>query len=171
MSNAMFMAFFAVYAVNQLNLDASVVALLFSVQGFVNTFVKLPAGRISDAIGHHSVLLFTFGVIILNYLGIAFATDLTSLIILLAVFGACWGARAVVEWSLLTSSVVQEAKTLAVSYLENFSFIGYTIGSSLAGWAAGVVPFSTIFLLAAVVNIPAIPCILLMKRVLPTSAP
>ena len=163
-SNNMFTALFAIYAVQELKFSPSMIALLFSIQGFITTFIQLPAGRIADSVGRRSVLLFTFSFIILDYVGMAIARDFVSLLVLFAVFGACWGTRAVVEWSLLTSMVPRETKTIAVSYLENYSYIGGALGSFLAGVTAGTVTFSTIFLIAALVNIPAIPFIYSMGR-------
>jgi len=163
-SNTMFTTLFAIYAVEELSFTPSLIALLFSVQGFATTFIQFPAGRIADRAGRRAVLLFTFSAIALNYVGIAAARDLASLFLLFAVFGACWGTRAVVEWSLLTSTVPRETKTIAVSYLENFSFIGASLGSFFAGLTARAIPFSTIFLIAALVNIPAIISVYAMKR-------
>ena len=163
-SNAIFMALFSVHAVEHLMLSPSLVALLFSTQGFVNSFIKLPAGRLADSFGRERMLLLTYAIIILDYIGIAYVNDFNGLFVLLVVFGGGWGTRAVVEWSLLTTLVRREMKTMAVSYLENFSFVGSTLGSALAGLAASVMPFSSIFLLAALVNVPALLCASFMKK-------
>ncbi len=163
-SNNMFTALFAIYAVEELKFSPSLIAFLFSIQGFITTFIQFPVGRIADSVGRRTVLLFTFSVIILDYVGMAVARDFISLFLLFAVFGACWGTRAVVEWSLLTSIVPRETKTIAVSYLENYSYIGGALGSLLAGVTAGTVSFSTIFLIAAFVNIPTIPFVYFMGK-------
>ena len=163
-SNAIFMALFSVHAVEHLMLSPSLVALLFSTQGFVNSFIKFPAGRLADSFGRERMLVLTYAIIILDYVGIAYVNDLSGLFVLLAVFGGCWGTRAVVEWSLLTTLVRRETKSMSVSYLENFSFVGSTLGSALAGLAASVMPFSSIFLLAALVNVPALLCASFMKK-------
>jgi len=163
-SNTMFTTLFAIYAVEELRFSPSLIALLFSVQGFATTCIQFPAGRIADRAGRRAVLLFTFSAIILNYVGMAVARDFASLFLLFAVFGACWGTRAIVEWSLLTSTVPRETKMIAVSYLENFSFIGAGLGSFFAGVTARTISFSTIFLIAAFVNIPAVISVYAMKR-------
>ncbi len=163
-SNTMFTTLFAIYAVEELRFTPSLIALLFSVQGFITTFIQFPAGRIADRVGRRTVLLITFSAIILNYVGMAVARNFTSLILMFTVFGACWGVRAIVEWSHLTSTVPRETKTIAVSYLENFSHIGAGLGSFFAGVAGRALPFSTIFLMAALVNIPAVISIYAMRK-------
>jgi len=163
-SNTMFNTLFAIYAVDQLGFSPSLVALLFSAVGFANTLIKLPAGRISDRVGRKNLLLVAFGVIVIDYVAIAYARNIIPLAVSLIVFGACWGTRAVTEWSFLASTVPPETKTLAMSYLSTFWGLGSTVGSMIAGISAGVLPFPTIFLLAAIINIPAIPSIYAMKN-------
>jgi len=150
--------------VDQLGFSPSLVALLFSAVGFANTLIKLPAGRISDRVGRKNLLLVAFGVIVIDYVAIAYARNIIPLAVSLIVFGACWGTRAVTEWSFLASTVPPETKTLAMSYLSTFWGLGSTVGSMIAGISAGVLPFPTIFLLAAIINIPAIPSIYAMKN-------
>jgi len=165
MSNTIFNALFAVYAVERLGLSPSLVALLFSVLGLANALIKLPAGRISDRVGTKPLLLVTFGMIIVDYVAIAYARSVLLLAISLVVFGVCWGTRAVTEWSFLASTVSPETKTLAISYLSIFWGIGSTVGGMIAGVSAGVLPFSEIFLIAALINVPAIPAICAMREI------
>ncbi|MFA5870075.1 MAG: hypothetical protein WC941_10290 [Candidatus Bathyarchaeia archaeon] len=79
-------------------------------------------------------------------------------------FGACWGARAVTEWAFLATIVPVESKTIAIGYMESFWDVGGSVGSLLAGVVAGILPYQTIFLLLAALNLPALPSILLMRE-------
>jgi predicted MFS family arabinose efflux permease len=83
---------------------------------------------------------------------------------LLVLFGACWGTRAVTEWTTLANSVTQERKTIAMSYLGSIWGVGATLGSLMVGVVGETLPFSTIFLMLALINLPAIPAIYLMKK-------
>lgn len=164
-SNRVFTTIFTVYAVKQLMFSPSLVALLFSVQGFFNVFAKFPAGKIADRMGGRTLLFFIFGLIIVDYVAIAYARDFTVLVVLLAIFGGCWGARAVAELSCLVDTVPQETKTIALSYFENFWWIGSTVGGILVGVLADVLPFETILLLPALINLPTIASIYAIRRV------
>jgi MFS family permease len=164
MSNTVFTALFAVYAVRELGFSPSLASLLFSVVGFSNAFVKLPAGTLSDRLGAKRVLLTAFGVLILVYASIPYARGIPLLVPLLVFFGLCWGTRAVTEWATLANTVPQETKAIAMSYLSSVWGLGATIGSIMLGVFGEALPFSTIFLMLALINVPALPAIYIMKE-------
>ena len=163
-SNNIFMTLFAIYAVKQLGFTPSVAALLYSVMGLANTLVKFPAGRLSDRLDRKAVLLATFGVVVLVYVALAYVRGVVLFGVLVTVFGVCWGTRAVTEWALIASTVSQDMKTVTISFQEIFWDIGASTGSILAGVFAEVLPFPTIFLIAALINVPALPSIYCMKK-------
>jgi MFS family permease len=82
----------------------------------------------------------------------------------LFLFGVCWGTRAVNEWATLAKTVDQTNKPIAISYMSSIWGLGATMGSMLAGFLAENVPFSTIFLISAGINLPALPAILFLKQ-------
>ena len=164
MSNTVFTALFAVYAVRELGFSPSLASLLFSIVGFSNAFVKFPAGTLSDRLGAKRVLLTAFGVLILVYASIPLAGGIHLLVPLLVFFGLCWGTRAVTEWATLANTVPQETKAIAMSYLSSVWGLGATIGSILLGVFGEALPFSTIFLLLALINVPALPAIFILKE-------
>lgn len=163
MSNTVFTALFAVYAVRGLGFSPSLASLLFSVVGFANAFVKFPAGTLSDRLGAKRVLFASFGVLILVYASIPHARSIPLLLPLLVFFGLCWGTRAVTEWATLANTVPQETKAIAMSYLSSIWGVGSTLGSLMLGVFGDTLPFSTIFLILAFINVPALPAIHLMK--------
>ncbi len=162
-SNTVFTALFAVYAVRELEFSPSLASLLFSVVGFANAFVKFPAGTLSDKLGAKRVLLTAFGILILVYASIPYAKSIPLLLPLLVFFGICWGTRAVTEWATLANTVPQEIKAIAMSYLSSVWGMGSTLGSVMLGVFGEILPFSTIFLMLALINVPALPAIYLMK--------
>jgi predicted MFS family arabinose efflux permease len=156
LSYKMFTTLFAVYAVQQLKFSPSTAAFFFSVIGFANVAVRFPVGKISDKIGDKFVLLATLGIVILDYIAISNSRSFIPIIILLIVYGGCQGARNISEWSILAKTVSAETKTLAMSYLITVWFIGSALGSMMGGVLAESQSFSKIFLLSAVINIPAL---------------
>lgn len=163
-SNNLFLTLFSIYAVKSLGFDPSLVAVLYSIQGVANAFVKVPSGWASDRWGRKAVLLVTFSGIVLCYVGFAMLTAYPLVAAVMLFFGACWGARAVTEWAFLAVIVPPESRTIAIGYMESFWDIGSSAGSLLAGVAVGLLPYQTIFLLLAALNLPAIPSILLMRE-------
>jgi predicted MFS family arabinose efflux permease len=163
MSNTVFTTLFTVYAVRELGFTPSLAAFLFSVVGFANAFVKFPAGTLSDRLGAKKVLFASFGILILVYALIPFARSIPLLLPLFVFFGLCWGTRAVTEWATLANTVTHETKTLAMSYLSSIWGLGATLGSLMLGVFGATLPFSTIFLILGLINVPALPAIYLMK--------
>ena len=163
MANTVFTSLFAVFAVQDLGLTPALTALIYSAVGFSNTFIKFPAGRMADAIGPKKVLFAAFSTVVIVYFAIPYARGALSLLVLLVLFGACWGTRAVTEWSTLTNSVNQENKTIAISYLGSIWGVGATAGSFMVGVVGEAFPFSKIFLMLALISLPALPAIYLMK--------
>ena len=163
-SNNLFLTLFSIYAVQSLGFNPSLVAILYSIQGVANAFVKVPMGWASDKWGRKTVLLVTFSGIVLSYFGFASLTAYPLIAAVMLFFGACWGARAVTEWAFLAVIVPPESRTIAIGYMESFWDIGGSAGSLLAGVAIGFLPYQTIFLLLAALNLPAIPSILLMRE-------
>ena len=164
MSNTVFTSLFAVFAVQDLRVTPALAALLFSVVGFSNAFIKFPAGRMADTLGPRKVLLATFSTLILVYLSISYVRGIAPILVLLVLFGACWGTRAVTEWSTLTNTVTQETKTMAISYLGSIWGVGATLGSLMVGIVGETFPFSTIFLILALINLPTLPAIYAMRK-------
>jgi predicted MFS family arabinose efflux permease len=163
-SNNLFLTLFSIYAVQSLGFDPSLVAVLYSIQGVANALVKVPMGWASDRWGRKAVLLTTFSGVVLCYVGFATLTAYPLVAAVMLFFGACWGARAVTEWAFLAVIVPPESRTIAIGYMESFWDIGSSAGSLFAGVAVGLLPYQTIFLLLAALNLPAIPSILLMRE-------
>ena len=164
MTNTVFMSLFAVFAVQDLGFTPALAALLFSAVGLTNALIKFPAGRMADIMGPKKILLATFSTLIIVYISISYARGVLPILLLLALFGVCWGTRAVTEWSTLTNSVNKENKTIAISYLGSIWGVGSTLGSFMLGFVGETFPFPTIFLMLALINLPALPAIHLMRK-------
>jgi MFS family permease len=98
------------------------------------------------------------------YAGLSFLKGAWMVTLLIFIFGACWGSRAVTEWAFLASIVPRELKNIVVAFMEGFWDLGSSAGSFLAGVLAGFLPYPTIFLLMAFVNMPTLPTILVLRE-------
>lgn len=168
-SQAIFTALFAVYAVNQLGISESSVALLFTIRGFSNALARYPAGRISDRIGRKTPMIIAYSALVIAFIFIAMTKNVVVLAVALLLYGLSWGTRAVCEWALLTDLVDPEIKIISIAYLASVFGVGSTIGSAVAGALTILFPYSTIFLMGAALNLGAIPAILAMKKTSPDS--
>lgn len=168
-SQAIFTALFAVYAVNQLGISESSVALLFTIRGFSNALARYPAGRISDRIGRKTPMIIAYSALVIAFIFIAMTKNVVVLAVALLLYGLSWGTRAVCEWALLTDLVDPEIKNISIAYLASVFGVGSTIGSAVAGALTILFPYSTIFLMGAALNLGAIPAILAMKKTSPDS--
>jgi MFS transporter, DHA1 family, quinolone resistance protein len=164
LTNTMFTTLFAVYVTQTLGFTESRAAFLFSIMGFTNAVVKIPAGYIGDILDSKKVLLATFASLILVYISVAYVRSFNALAVSLFLFGVCWGTRAVNEWATLAKTVNPENKSIAMSYMSSIWGVGATIGSILAGYLAENIALSTIFLISAAINLPAIPALLLLEN-------
>ena len=82
----------------------------------------------------------------------------------MTLYGLCWGTRAVAEWAFLTDLVEPEVKTMSISYLSSVFSLGSTIGSVASGILTVFLPYSTIFLIGAALNLGALPAIYAMMK-------
>ena len=168
-AQSIFLALFSIYAANQLGFSDSTIALLFTIRGFANTLARFPAGTISDRIGRRPLMYAAFSLLVVSFGLIAYSTSFTMLAVAMALYGLCWGTRAVSEWAFLTDLVEPEIKTISISYLSSVFSLGSTLGSIASGILTVFLPYSTIFMIGAAINLGAIPAIYAMRKKKPSS--
>jgi len=163
-AQSIFLALFSIYAANQLGFTDSNIALLFTVRGFSNTLARFPAGSISDRIGRRPPMYAAYALLVVSFALVAYTSSFAFLVVAMALYGLCWGTRAVSEWAFLTDLVEPEVKTMSISYLSSVFSLGSTIGSIASGILTIFLPYSSIFLIGAALNLGAIPAIYAMRK-------
>ena len=163
LSYTVFRNLFAIYAVQSLLFSPSLVSFLFSLIGLSTTLVRVPAGRVTDRMGAKRVLLFTYAIVVLDYVALAYVREPSWLTAALILFGLSSGVRAVAEWTYLTSTIPPEVRTISISFLFNCWDVGATVGSAISGFAYEILSFPAILLLAALLNGPLLPAILSLE--------
>ena len=163
-AQSIFLALFSIYAANQLGFSDSNIALLFTIRGFSNTLARYPAGNISDRIGRRPLMYAAYALLVVSFTIMAYTGNFTLLAIALALYGLCWGTRAVSEWAFLTDLVEPEVKTMSISYLSSVFSLGSTIGSIASGILTIFLPYTTIFLIGAALNLGTLPAIYAMRK-------
>lgn len=163
-AQSMFLALFSIYAANQLGFSDSTIALLFTMRGLTNTLSRFPAGSISDRIGRKPLMYSAYALMVVSFTAIAFTSNFTILVVAMILYGLCWGTRAVAEWAFLTDLVEPEIKTISISYLSSVFSLGNTLGSIASGALTVIFPYSSIFLIAAALNLSTLPAIYVMRK-------
>ncbi len=163
-SQSIFLALFSIYVAEKLGFSDSTIALLFTIRGFSNMISRLPAGIISDRIGRKPLMYVAYALLVVSFIMVAYTGDLLFLGIAMTLYGLCWGTRAVSEWALLTDLVEPEVKTISISYLSSIFSLGSTIGSVASGLLTVFIPYSSIFLIGAVLNLGTLPAIYAMRK-------
>ena len=163
-AQSLFLALFSIYAANQLGFSDSNIALLFTIRGFANTLARFPAGSISDRIGRRPLIYVAFALLVVSFTMMAYTGSFTLLAVAMTLYGLCWGTRSVAEWAFLTDLVEPEVKTMSISYLSSVFSLGSTIGSIASGILTIFLPYSTIFLIGAALNLGALPAIYAMRK-------
>ncbi len=140
---------YAVYAVNILNLDPSLIALMFTFRGLSNTLARIPAGKLSDITGRKILLQIAFAILVVAYLLLSETKNPITIALAMTIYGAAHGTRAVNEWAFLGDVVPIERGTLANAYFASVFDLGSAVGSTFAGSAAMFLPTPTILKIAA----------------------
>lgn len=148
---AFFRTLFPLYAVNDLGLDPAFIPVVFTLYGLLNTFTRLPSGKLSDRVGRKKPLLSSILLMVVVNLGLSSAREYTSIGVFAALYGACHGVRAVSEWAFLGDSVPVELRGLANSYFANIFDIGTSLGALIGGILATLLPITTILQIAAII--------------------
>ena len=163
-SQSIFLALFSIYAAEKLGFSDATIALLFTIRGFANMVSRFPAGTISDRIGRKPLMYVAYALLVVSFIMVAYTGNLLLLEVSMVLYGLCWGTRAVAEWALLTDLVEPEVKTVSISYLSSIFSLGSTIGSIAAGLLTVFMPYSSIFLIGAVLNFGTLPAIFSLRK-------
>jgi len=142
---------FPLYVVNTLKIDPAVYALFFTIEGLANTLARLPTGRVSDVIGRKIPLTLAFILLTAVLLLFSAVEDFATIGLVMFLYGAAHGIRAVSEWSFLGDVVQRESMSLANFYFSSVFDLGSALGATFAGSAAIMLSTPTILRLASAV--------------------
>ncbi|MGD9605058.1 MAG: MFS transporter [Bacilli bacterium] len=125
--------------------SASSVLLLYLVYHLVSTIFSLPMGKLSDKIGRRKLVVPGYLLYGIVYLGFAFFTSKTSLMILFGIYGLYQAIITGAEKAFITEYAPKEAKGTIIGLYGTCQGIGLLFASLLAGglwsWFGGSAPF------------------------------
>ncbi|TFG99719.1 MAG: MFS transporter, partial [Candidatus Thorarchaeota archaeon] len=123
------------FAANNLGLDSSAIGIVLTIAGITTAITMVPMGRLSDKIGRKKplalCLVLTAGITIL----IAFSTNLLTLSIVMAIYGAVIGLSGPAA-AYVTDVSPQDKLEISMGLYRTLSDLGFVVGPLLLGFLA-----------------------------------
>lgn len=148
-SMGIFSTIYPVYAAGSLGLTPSLISLLFTFRGVTNVMVRMPAGRLSDRIGRRRPFIFAMALAAVVYVLLGTVGSFGPLIVAMSLFGISWGMRIAPAMALVSDSVLDVDRPLALVLFMTMFDIGSAMGSLLAGFSSAILSQQTLLLICA----------------------
>jgi predicted MFS family arabinose efflux permease len=148
-SMGIFSTIYPVYAVGSLGLTPSLISLLFTFRGVTNVMVRMPAGRLSDRIGRRKPFIFAMALAAAVYALLGTVGSFGPLIVVMSLFGISWGMRIAPAMALVSDSVLDVDRPLALVLFMTMFDIGSAMGALLTGFSSTVLSQQTLLLICA----------------------
>ena len=156
LSMGIFSTIFPVYAAESLGFSASLISLLFTFRGVTNVLVRIPAGRLSDRIGRRRPFIFALSLAVAVYALLGTVDSFGPLIVVMSLFGISWGMRIAPSMALVSDSVLDVDRPLALVLFMTMFDIGSAMGSLLAGFSSAILSQQTLLLICAPILLVAL---------------
>lgn len=148
-SMGVFSTVFPVYAADSLGFTPSLISLLFTFRGVTNVLMRTPAGRLSDRIGRRRPFIFALALAVTAYALFGTLESFGPLIVAMSLFGISWGMRIAPSMALVSDSVLDVDRPLALVLFMTMFDIGSALGSLLAGFSSAIFSQQTLLLMCA----------------------
>ena len=164
LSMGIFSTVYAVYAEGSLGFTASAISLLFTFRGITNVLIRMPAGRLSDRIGRRRPYIFAMALSVGVYVLLGTVGSFGPLIVVMSLFGIAWGMRIAPSMALVSDSVLEEDRPLALVLFMTMFDIGSALGSLLAGFSSSVLSQQTLLMICAPILLGALTIFVLFSK-------
>jgi MFS family permease len=149
LSMGIFTTIYPVYAEGSLGLTPSLISLLFSFRGITNVLVRTPAGWLSDRIGRRRPFIFAMAVAAGVFALLGSVVSFGPLIVVMALYGIAWGMRIAPAMALVSDSVLDVDRPLALVLFMTVFDIGSGLGSLLAGFSSAIISQQTLLMICS----------------------
>ncbi len=162
-SMGFFRSFFPLFLESRYLIGAGIISLLYSVRGFTNVLSRPVSGFLSDRIGVGIMVVGGLLITSLMLFILSLRPPLEAVALVMAIYGAAWGVRAVSSINFIGFYLSDEDKEMGMAIFYNMFDIGVTLGSVTGGALLSMFPYEDVFLiysgivfLAAIVTVPLI---------------
>lgn len=149
LSMGVFSTIYPVYAAGSLGFTPSLIALLFTFRGVTNVMLRIPAGRLSDRIGRRKPFIIAIALAVVVYVLLGTVDRFWPLVVVMSLFGVSWGMRMAPSMALVSDSVLDVDRPLALVLFMTVYDIGSALGALLAGFSSAIVSQQTLLLICA----------------------
>lgn len=149
LSMGVFSTIYPVYAAGSLGFTPSLIALLFTFRGVTNVMLRIPAGRLSDRIGRRKPFIIAIALAVVVYVLLGTVDSFWPLVVVMSLFGVSWGMRMAPSMALVSDSVLDVDRPLALVLFMTVYDIGSALGALLAGFSSAIVSQQTLLLICA----------------------
>jgi MFS family permease len=149
LSMGVFTTIYPVYAAGSLGFTPSLISLLFTFRGVTNVLVRTPAGKLSDRIGRRKPYIFAMAIAVVVFILLGTAVSFGPLIVVMSLYGIGWGMRIAPAMALVSDSVLEVDRPLALVLFMTVFDIGSALGSLLAGFSSTILSQQTLLLMNA----------------------
>jgi MFS family permease len=149
LSMGIFSTIYPVYASGSLGFSPSLISLLFTFRGVTNVLVRMPAGKLSDRIGRRRPFIFALVVAAGVYALLGTVGSFWPLVVVMSLFGVAWGMRIAPAMALVSDSVLDVDRPLALVLFMTMFDIGAAVGALLAGFSSAILSQQNLLLICA----------------------
>lgn len=164
LSMGVFSTFYPVYASENLGMTASAISLLFTFRGVTNMIIRIPAGRLSDRIGRRKPFMAAYLIIIFTFVLLAYVERFELLVVTMVLFGFGWGMRVAPSMALISESVGDDDRTLALSIFMTTFDLGTMIGALMVGFTGGILSPQMLLLVCVLIMSMALAVVLFLSK-------
>lgn len=124
--------------------------LIYAVFNLVAALVSYPAGFLSDSLGRKNILLGSFLIFLLTYLGFAFSQNITLIALLFILYGAFQGIFRAVGKALASDFVPQKLRASSIGWYSTVVGLSGLIASIIAGQLWDKISHPAVFIYGAI---------------------
>jgi MFS family permease len=154
---------FSVHSKNNIGLNDSIIASLFTINGLANAFIRIPSGKIINKFGK-KIILIGMMLISLMFFIISITNEISFLLLAMIMYGIGWGMRAVATASMVSESTSEDLRGIALNIFWNMFDIGSMIGAIIAGLLATYIYIGSIFIICCIILLIGTSLVIFIKE-------
>jgi DHA1 family multidrug resistance protein-like MFS transporter len=148
-ATAVLYTIFPIWAKKDLFITTSMISLLFSIMGAMDSFTRMPIGMIASKIGFKKLLILSYCLAGFAFFIFSVTNVYHIFIIAMLIFGFAWGIAIVSDGLILTVSVESRDKSFAIAIGGALFTLGNSVGSFMSGVTYNILSMSAIFQIAS----------------------
>ncbi|MEM2928507.1 MAG: MFS transporter [Nitrososphaerota archaeon] len=164
MCQGVYNTLFSIHSKNNIGLNDSIIAFLFTINGLSNALIRIPSGKIISRFGKKKIILIGMVLISLMFFIISITNDISLLLLAMIMYGIGWGMRAVATASMVGESTSETLRGIALNIFWNMFDIGTVIGAMFGGSLASFLYMSFIFSICCIIILIGIILVILVKE-------